>query len=79
MERKKDGEVVTFEFPIRDSRGMEPMKRIPPHVLPNFHGLENEDPDVFLFEFQLLCRGYYHTNDQKLNVFPLTLKGKSLR
>ena len=44
-----DAEVVTFEFSIRDTRGVAPMKRIPPHVLPNFHGLENEDPDVFLF------------------------------
>ena len=75
MAGKKDGEVVTFEFPTRDSGRVAPTKSIPPHVLPNFHGLENEDPDVFLFKFEVLCRGYgYCANDKKLNVFPLTLK-----
>ena len=57
MAGKKDGEVVSFKFPIRDSGGVAPTKNIPPHVLPNFHDLENEDPDVFLFEFKVLCRG----------------------
>ena len=47
MAGKKDGEFVTFKFPIIDSGRVAPMKRIPPHVLPNFHGLENEDLDVF--------------------------------
>ena len=75
----KDAEVVTFKFPIRDSRRVAPTKRIPPHVLPNFHGLENKDPDVFLFQFEIICREYgYCSNDQKLNVFPLTLKGTAL-
>ena len=63
MAGKKDGEVVTFKFPIKNSGRVTPTKSIPPHVLPNFHGLENEDPDVFLFEFEVLCRGYYYTND----------------
>ena len=55
------------------------MQSIPPSNLPNFHDLENEDPNAFLFQFEVLCRGYvYFTNDQKLNVFPLTLKGTSL-
>ena len=58
MVGKKDAEVVTFEFPIKDLRGVAPTKRIPPHVLPNFHGLENEDPDVFVFQYEILCRGY---------------------
>ena len=57
-----------------------PTKSIPLDVLPNFHDLENEDPNVFLFQLEVLCRGYgYCSNDQKLNVFPLTLKGTSLR
>ena len=68
MEGEKYEEVVTFEFPIRDSRGVAPTKRIPPHALPNFHSLENRDPDVFLFQFEVLCRGYgycaNHTNVQ---------------
>ena len=56
------------------------MHIIPPSSLPNFHGLTNEDPYTFLFEFEILCRGYgYHTNDWRLKVFPLTLKGVALR
>ena len=79
MAGKKDAEVVTFEFPIRDSGRVAPTKSAPPHVLPNFDGLENEYPDVFLFQFEVLYRGYgYCANDKKLNVFPLTLNGTSL-
>ena len=71
--------VSTFEFPIKDLGGVIQMHIIPPS-LPNFHGLANEDPDTFLFEFKILCRGYYYcTNDQRLKVFPLTLKGAALR
>ena len=66
--------IVTFEFPIKD-RGVAQMHSIPPFTLPKFHGLENEDPNTFLFEFEVLCRGYgYCTNAQILQVFPLTLK-----
>ena len=80
MAGKKYGEFFTLKFPIIDSGRVAPKKSISPHVLPNFHGLENEDPDVFLFQFEVLCRGYgYCSNDQKLNVFPLTLKGTNLR
>ena len=70
--------VSTFEFPIKDL-GVTQMHIIPPS-LPNFHGLANEDPHTFMFEFEILCRGYdYCTNDQRLKVFPLTLKGAALR
>jgi hypothetical protein len=80
MAGKKETKVVTFEFPIRDPEGVVQMQSIPPSNLPNFHGSVDEDPDAFLFQFEVLCRGYgYFTNDQKLNVFPLTLKGTSLR
>ena len=42
--------------------------------------MTNEDPDTFLFELEILCRGYdYYTNDQRLKVFPLTLKGAALQ
>ena len=55
------------------------MHIIPPSSLPSFHGLTNEDLDTFLFEFEILCLGYdYCTNDQRLKVFPLTLKGAAL-
>lgn len=49
--------VSTFEFPIKDLGGVIQMHIIP-LSLPNFHGLVNEDPDTFLFEFEILCRGY---------------------
>ena len=72
--------VSTFEFPIKDLGGVTQIHIIPLLSLPNFHGLTNEDPDTFLFDFEILCRGYdYCTNDQRLKVFPLTLKGAALR
>lgn len=71
--------ISTFEFPIKDLRGVTQMHIIPPYSLPNFHGLTNEYPDTFLFEFEILCGGYdYCTNEQRLKVFPLTLKGAAL-
>ena len=71
---------ATFEFPIIDLEGVIEMHNIPPSTLPNFHVLKNEYPDTFLFEFEVICRGYdYCTNAQRLKVFPLTLKGAALR
>eukprot|EP00253_Pinus_taeda_P028703 PITA_28703 len=56
------------------------MKAIPLQHIPTFHGLTSEDPDAFLFEFDVLCRGYDYTTDpQKLKLFPSTLKGAALR
>ena len=72
---EKDGEVVTFEFPIRDPRGVAQIQYVPRSILPNFHGLENGDPDEFLFQLEILCRAY---NVQSLNFFPLYLKGATL-
>ena len=71
----------TLGFPIGDlPRGVAPMKNIPLSALPNFHGLSSEDPDEFLFEFDILCRSYdYISNAQKLKLFPATLKGNALR
>jgi len=72
--------IATFEFHIRDPSGVTQMNIIPPSALPNFHGLENEDSDTFLSEFEVLYRGYgYYTNTQRFKVFPLTLKGETLR
>jgi hypothetical protein len=70
----------TLEYPIVDTVSNDPMKSIPLHNLPTFHGLISEDPDAFLFEFDVLCRGYDYTSEpQKLKLFPSTLKGASLR
>eukprot|EP00253_Pinus_taeda_P028979 PITA_28979 len=56
------------------------MKAIPLQHIPTFHGLTSEDLDAFLFEFDVLCRGYDYTTDpQKLKLFPSTLKGATLR
>jgi hypothetical protein len=55
--------ISTLVFPISDipTRGVAPMKNIPLSALPNFHGLSTEDPDEFLFEFDILCRSYDYT------------------
>lgn len=54
------------------------MKANPLQNIPTF--LESEDLDAFLFEFDILCRGYdYTTNPQKLKLFPSTLKGAALQ
>ena len=71
----KDEEFFTFEFPIRDPGGVAQIQHVPPSILPNFHRLENEDPDEFLFQLEILCRGY---DVQNLKIFPLTLKGAAL-
>ena len=56
------------------------MKNIPPSVLPHFHDLVIEDLDVFLFEFEFLCRSYNYISDaQKLKLFPSSLEDYSLR
>ena len=56
------------------------MKNISPSILPNFHGLRNEDPETFPFEFEFLCRTYDYIRDpQKLKLFPPTLKDGALK
>ena len=69
----------SIDFPIGNIIGDAPMKPIPLTTLPNFHGLSSEDPDTFLFEFDIVCRGYdYIVDAQKLKIFPATLKGTAL-
>jgi hypothetical protein len=71
---------ATFGFPILDLAPNVNMKNIPPSVLPNFRGTITEDPDAFLFEFDILCRSYNYVDDaKKLKLFPATLKDSSLR
>ena len=56
------------------------MKNISPSVLLRFHGKATEDPDQFLFEFDILCRSYDYTSiEQKLKIFLATLKDNVLR
>ena len=53
----------TIEFPIRDLGVGAPTKPIPLATLPSFHGLVSKDPDTFLFEFDIVCRGYDYMTD----------------
>ena len=75
---------ATFSFPIVDTSAIlgeeVKMKNIPPSVLPNFYGMSTEDPDAFMFEFDILCRTYGYTDDiHKLRLFPATLKEEALK
>ena len=70
----------SFGFPIVDEETHTTMKKISPFVLPNFYGLRSEDPETFLFEFEVLCKTYDYLEDsRKLNLFPSTLKGVALK
>ena len=84
--RQEDGrdQEATFGFPIVDTSAIlgeeVKMKNIPPSVLPNFYGMSTEDPDAFMFEFDILCRTYGYTDDiHKLRLFPATLKATVLK
>ena len=68
-----------MEYPIVDPVSNAFMKSIPLQSILTFHGLTSEDPDAFLFKFDVLCRGYDYTTDpQKIKLFPSTLKGVAL-
>ena len=74
-----NGEIIEGTFPIRETNGDTKMKNISPSALPHFHGLTTEDPNTFLFEFAVLCRTYdYAKDEQKLKLFPSTLKDAAL-
>ena len=50
-----------------------------PSVLPRFHGKATEDPNEFLFKFEILCRSYdYTSSKQKLKIFTASLKDNAL-
>ena len=71
---------ATFGFPILDTMQDVTMKNIPPSSLLSFYGKSNEDPDTYLFEFDILCRSYNYLQDShKLKLFPATLKDSALR
>lgn len=55
MEDTNDNTTTTFEFSIRDIIGEAPMKNIPHSTIPSFHGMTSEDPNTFLFEFDIMC------------------------
>ena len=79
-EEDDENEEDPFQFPIQEIDANCHMKRIPPSVLPNFKGMRLEDPETFLFEFEIICKSYgYSLHIQKLNLFPATLKDRALR
>jgi len=42
--------------------------------------MPSEDPDSFMFEFDILCRTYGYIDDtHKLHLFPTTLKAAALK
>ena len=72
--------ISTLQFPIRHPIGQAPMKNISPSLLPCFHGKAIEDPNTFLFMFDILSRSYdYTSSEKKLNLFPATLKDNALQ
>ena len=54
-----EGTVDTLQFPIQHPEGTAPMKNISLSVFPCFHGKVVEDPDEFIFEFDIL----FHSDD----------------
>ena len=58
-------ERVEGAFPIRETNRDTKMKNISPSALPHFHGLTTEDPDTFLFEFDVICQTYDYIDDEK--------------
>ena len=71
---------ATFGFPILGTTQDVNMKNIPPSSLPTFYVNSNEDPDTFLFDFDILCRSYNYLQDaHKLKLFPATLIDSALR
>jgi hypothetical protein len=54
---------ITFGFLILDTTPNVNMKNIPLSALHTFYGKNNEDPNTFLFEFDILCRSYNYVQD----------------
>jgi len=67
-----DREIDPYGYPIFDEDTTTTMKNISPSILPNFHGLRNEDPNTFLFYDYLL-------DTQKLKLFLATLRDGALK
>ena len=78
--QEPQGQTSILEYPIVDPVANGLMKVIPLQNIPTFYGMTIEGPGAFLFEFDILCRGYDYTIEpKKLKLFPSTLKGAALR
>ena len=72
--------LLNFQLKNSGSTLTNQMKNIPHSTLPNFHGMESEDPYTFLSEFDVLYSSYDYVMDQhRLKIFPGTLKNHALR
>ena len=80
MDGHDSNEEYPLGFPIQDIYVSVHMKNIPSYFLPNFHGMRLEDPETFLFEYEIIFRSYgYLLNTQKLKLFLATLKDRALK
>lgn len=80
MDGNDDSEEDPLGFSNQDIDVSVHMKNIPPSFLPNNHGLSSEDPETFLFEFEIVSKSYgYLLNTKKLRLFPTTLKDEALK
>ena len=69
MDEDDDNEEDPLGFPIQDIDGSVHMKKIPPSFLPKFYGIRLEDPETFLFEFEIVYRSYgYLLKTQKTEI-----------
>ena len=69
----------TFPFPLLSLINNANLKNIPAAALPKFYGLATEDPDTFLFEFDILYHSLdYNIDAHKLMLFLATLKESAL-
>lgn len=74
-------QTLTIVYHIVDQWANTPMRAIPLQNIPNFHGMAYKDPNTFMFEFDVLCRGLrlsiYHSPSE-IELFHSTLKGATL-
>lgn len=70
---------IRFLIEVRGDTKMNPMKNVSYNALLMFLGKMNEDPDAFLFKFDILCRSYdYLIDEKKLKLFLIALKSSTL-
>lgn len=58
-----DANEAIFQFPINNPIDDTRLKFIPPIVISIFLGHPHEEPNLFLFEFDVMCRTYDYTMD----------------
>jgi hypothetical protein len=74
-----NNETKTFGFLILDITRNITMRNIMMSSLPHFHGMSFDDPNSFLFEFDILCKSCNYTdNAKKMKLFLATLRDSRL-